>query len=492
MKAATLTRRHLLHQNPMLPRLAFGTVSRRTLLRRWFPVAAGVLAMILLAGGGRAAAETVATPPGQVTTVLRGGSLIDGSGTAAQPNVDVVIRDGKVVSVGPVSAQNVTAGVIVVEYSGKTIIPGLISTHAHLGQIDDLKRGPEHFTRENIANQLRQYQAFGITTLMSLGTNLPLIYDLRKEADSGQLPGADFRHADIGIGAVMGAPGAMLRGTVDVIDRPETAEAGRLAVQQAHQRGTEAIKMWVDSRSSGRIPLDVIQAVIDEAHRLDLRVLAHVFSLDDAKAVVRAGVDVVAHGVRDQPVDQELIQAMKQRGTWYVPTLTLEEVQYVMADRLDWFTEPWFRNALRPGLTAQVDNDRWRDETLASPATATARASVQMNLRNLAILHAAGVAIGFGTDSGAFPLRVPGFAEHRELELMVAAGLTPLQTIAIATGQSARLLQLDDRGVIEPGKRADLVVLAADPSDDIRRMHQIHAVWQNGNLVAGPLTDFQP
>lgn len=430
------------------------------------------------------------------TTVLRGARLIDGSGAAATGPVDIVVRQGQIVSVGPISAENVTTGVKVADYRGKTIIPGLICTHAHLGQTDDLQRGPQNFTRANIVRQLKQYQAYGVTTLMSLGTNLPLIYDLRQQAAAeppgSRLPGADFRHADIGIGAVMGAPGAMLRGDVDQIERPQTAQAGREAVQRAHQRGTEAIKMWVDSRNANVIPLEVIAAVIDEAHRLDLQVLAHVFSLADAKAVVQSGVDVVAHGIRDQPVDQPLIDAMKAGGTWYVPTLTLEEVSYVMADRLPWYDEPWFRNSLQPRLAAQVTSDAWREEILASPATATARNSVEMNLRNLAILHAAGVAIGFGTDSGAFPLRVPGFAEHRELELMCAAGLTPLEVITIATSRSAQLLQLDDRGLVQAGKRADLVVLEADPSDDIRQVHQIHAVWQAGQPVAGRLADFQP
>jgi imidazolonepropionase-like amidohydrolase len=117
---------------------------------------------------------------------------------------------------------------------------------------------------------------------------------------------------------------------------------------------------------------------------------------------------------------------------------------------------------------------------------------LQVNLKNLKALYDAGVKIGFGTDAGATPLRIPGFAEHRELALMVDAGLTPLQAIHIATQNAAQLLGLDDRGVLANGKRADFVVLDKDPSNDIEATTKIDAVWQRGRQVSGPIDTFKP
>ncbi len=132
------------------------------------------------------------------------------------------------------------------------------------------------------------------------------------------------------------------------------------------------------------------------------------------------------------------------------------------------------------------------DTWYRSPALRGAREAVRMNQRNLAILYQAGVKIGFGTYSGAFPLRIPGFAEHRELELMAEAGLPPDAVLSIATGKSAELLGLKDRGVLQVGKLADFLILEGDPIDDIRNAHRIHAVWHRGERVSGPVTDFTP
>ncbi|MCY1079823.1 amidohydrolase family protein [Archangium lansingense] len=144
--------------------------------------------------------------------------------------------------------------------------------------------------------------------------------------------------------------------------------------------------------------------------------------------------------------------------------------------------EPFFRAAVDPALQRRFDDPEWRRETLASQGAASARKAVALNLENLRILHQAGVKIGFGTDSGTLPQRIPGFAEHRELELMTQAGLTPAQAMRIATRDSAELLGLKDRGAIAPGMLANLVVLDSDPTQDIRNTRGIHAVWRRGVL----------
>lgn len=418
--------------------------------------------------------------------------MIDGTGQPPARNQAIWIQGDKIFRVTAANHE-VPEGAKVIDCRGKTIIPGLISSHSHLGQTDGTRRGPEHYTRDNIIRQLRQYQAYGVTTVVSLGTNLPLFYALRDEAREGKLPGADPLGADRGIGAVMGAPGVMLQNNVDQIDRPTTPEEARAAVRAAHARGTDYIKMWVDSRNMmPAIPAPVYQAVIDEAHRLKLQVFAHIFTLHDAKALVDSGLDVIAHGVRDKPVDEAIIAAMKAKGTGYIATLALDDAFYIYADRPAWMEQSFFQQALQPELKKQLDDPRWREQTLADRSLNAAREAVRMNQRNLVTLYRAGVRVGFGTDSGAFPLRIPGFAEHRELDLMIQAGLSPLEAITIATGDTAKLLKLDDRGVLAAGKRADLLVLDGDPTAEPAALHRIHAVWQRGQRVAGPVTEFTP
>ncbi len=316
-------------------------------------------------------------------TILQGATVIDGTGKPPARNQAIWIQGDKIVRVADVG-QAIPEGAQVIDCQGKTIIPGLISAHSHLGQTNGARRGPEYYTRDNITRQLRQYQAYGVTTVVSLGTNLPLFYALRDEARQGKLPGADPLGADYGIGAVMGAPGAMLQNNVDQIDRPQTPEEARAAVRAAHARGTDYIKMWVDSRNMmPAIPPAAYQAVIDEAHRLNLQVFAHIFTLRDAKGLVESGIDVIAHGVRDQEVDEAFIAAMKARGTGYIATISLDEAFYIYADRPEWMEQPFFQHAVQPELKKQLDDPRWREQTLADRSLEAARAAVRMNQRNL-------------------------------------------------------------------------------------------------------------
>jgi imidazolonepropionase-like amidohydrolase len=317
-----------------------------------------------------------------------------------------------------------------------------------------------------------------------------LFYELREQLHQGKLPGADMLGADRGLGVAGGAPpAAAINVADDQLDRPETPAAARAAVQAAKARGADLVKFWLDD-FRGSVPVkmtpEIYAAIIDEAHLQDLRVAAHVYYLNDAKALAKAGVDILAHGIRDQPVDDELIGLLKANSVWYIATIGVDESAYIYADRPDWIDQPFFIRALQPAVQAQFASAAWRDGVLANPKLAASREAVQMNQRNLAALHQGGVQIAFGADSGANPLRIPGFAEHRELVLMGDAGLTPLDALTAATGDSAKALGLNDRGVIAAGKLADLIVLDADPIADIESTQRIHAVWHRGEkVVAG-------
>lgn len=420
---------------------------------------------------------------------LRHARVIDGNGGAPLENATVLIEDGRIAAVGADAAVQLPKQVRSIDLAGKSVLPGLISDHSHLGQTDGASAGPQNYTRINIERQLRQFQRYGVTTVTSLGLNGPLFQTVRAEAHAGIGAGADAFGADRGIGVPQGAP--PMNVGPDQLYRPATAEEARAAVREMAARKPDLVKIWVDDfhhTLAYKMKPEIYAAAIDEAHRHGLRVAAHVYYLDDAKKLVAAGADILAHGVRDVPVDDALIAAMQAKGTWYVSTLDLDEAFYVYAEQPAWTQAPFFRAALQPALAAQFDDAAWRAKALADPdKVAVDKASLQTNLDNLKRMYDAGVKIGFGTDSGATPLRLPGFAEHRELQLMVQAGLTPLQAIGLATRNAAQLLGLQDRGVIAAGKRADLLVVDGDPSRRIDDLNRIEAVWQQGRQVAGPV-----
>jgi imidazolonepropionase-like amidohydrolase len=184
---------------------------------------------------------------------------------------------------------------------------------------------------------------------------------------------------------------------------------------------------------------------------------------------------------------------MKARSAWYIPTIGLDESSYIFAEHPEWLQEPFLTHALQPALAARFGDSGWRANVLNNQKQVViAKASVAMNERNVKTLYDAGVNIGFGTDSGGVPVRIPGFAEHRELELLVDSGLTPLQAINLATGKAAERLHLDDRGVLASGKLADIVVVDGNPAVQIRSIHKIEAVWRRGKLVSGRVDNFAP
>ena len=456
-------------------------------LWRWLPAT-----MLMLAASAIPQAQL---PASAQTLVLRGARLIDGVGANPLDNTAIIIRDGRIAAIGSAGSVTVPAGAEVVDYTGKTIIPGLISGHSHVGIFVGLKAAPENYSREVILRQLKQLEAYGVTTLMSLGLNGPLFYELRAELHAGSVPGADLFGADQGIGVLNGQPSAaVVRVADNQVSRPDSVELARQSIREMAARKADMVKIWLDD-AGGALPAkvkpEVYTAVIDEAHKNGLRVAAHIYDLDDAKAIVRAGVDIIAHGVRDKPVDAEFIDMMKASSVWYIATTVLDYTNYIFAEQPPWMREPFFQRALHPDIRTQLDDPAYRERTLGSPGTSKNRAAVATNKKNLKQLHDAGVRIGLGSDSGV-GLRIPGVAEHLELALLVEAGLTPIQAINIATSNTAALMQLDDRGSVTAGKFADLVILDADPSADIANTRKIHAVWHRGKKAAGPVETFTP
>ncbi len=415
--------------------------------------------------------------------VLEGARLIDGTGGPPRENTALVIEGDHISAIGTAGKMRYPKGARIVDVRGRTIIPALINSHGHLGVVLNTAQSPNAYTRENVQNAVVQYEQYGVTSVLVMGLNRDLVYELRDEQKKGTFPGASIFTAGRGIGVPGAAPPVNV--AADQVYRPSTVEEARAQVREMASHHVDMIKIWVDDifgRFSKMQP-EVYAAVIDEAHKQGVKVAAHVFYLADAKALVADGVDVLAHSVRDQKVDAELIQAMKSRGVFYIPTLTVDESFYVFAEQPELMANPFFTQAVSPDLLKMFQSPEYRAKCEGDANLAKNKAAHATAMQNLKILQDAGVRVAFGTDSGAFPARIPGWAEHRELEMMVDSGLTPMQAIVAATRISAALIHADDRGTLEPGKRADLIVLAANPLDDIHNTRQMVAIWHAGHEV---------
>jgi imidazolonepropionase-like amidohydrolase len=418
-------------------------------------------------------------------TVIPNVTVIPGDGSDEKKNVTVVLDGTKIreLRTGPQAAKP-RRGEHVLHYEGKTVMPALISAHSHVGLVEGTAIKPENYNRANIERQLKQYEQYGITTIVSLGLNQDLVYELRDEQRKGALGGATLLTAGRGIGVPGGVPGVNV--AKDQVYRPKTTDEARSNVREMAAHRPDIIKIWVDDNlgKSPKPDMDVEAAIIDEAHKQGLRVAAHIFYLSDAKKLVADGVDVLAHSVRDKPVDNELIRMMKEHHTVYIPTLQLEEAFFIYADKPDWIKSQFFLGALEPATREMLLSPAFAAKVQRDPATVEHRAFLATAQQNLKALHDAGVTIGFGTDSGAQPTRIPGFAEHRELQLMVEAGLSAKEAIRSATSRNAALLHLDS-GTVAAGKEADLLVLDGDPVKDVSNTEKIAAVVHRGIVVRG-------
>jgi imidazolonepropionase-like amidohydrolase len=427
-------------------------------------------------------------------TVLTNVKVIDGTGAPAQPDRTVVIERDRIRSI-TTGHENTPTNSKTIDLHGQTIMPLMFNTHGHLGMLKGTSSTTANQTENNFRRQLLRYQDYGIGAVLSMGTDGPKFAEIREASRSGKWPGADVYSAGNGMGAKDGVPPASM-GFTNIL-RPETPDEARKYVAQQAPGKPDFIKFWVDDfwgQFPNKLPPEIYNAIIDEAHKHGLRAAAHMYHLEDARSLVGDGVDVLAHSIRDGEIDDALLAEMKKRQVAYIPTLSLDDFAFAYGDSPKWLAEPFFRAALEPGVYEMITSSEYKAKTRANKVTAAEAEALPVAMRNLKKIYDDGILVALGTDSGATPVRVQGFAEHAELQLMVQAGLTPLQAISVATKNGAQLLRVSDQyGTLEPGKKANFIVLDKDPSQDIHNTQSIRAVWKNGVKVSdGPVPTKAP
>jgi imidazolonepropionase-like amidohydrolase len=418
------------------------------------------------------------------TKVIKNFTLIDGTGQQARPKAAMVVVDGRIDWVGPAAELKLPAGAATTDWSGKFVMPGIINLHGHLGNTIDLVQDPKNFTRANVEKQLKVYARYGVTTMLSMGSEQPLILQMRAEQRRTNMPGETRIYTALrGFTGEGGYP-TSAPGMKGVPYEVTTQEQIRKDVAELAASKVDMVKIWVDDHlgRERKISFDLSKGIIERAHANHLKVAAHVFYLEDAKALVNAGLDGLAHSVRDKPVDQALIDAMKGRGVYQLATLTRELSTFVFAQPGSMLDDPYLAPSVSPGMLRTLKSAEFQKQVAAEPDTEHGRAWYEMAKKNLKTLYDAGVKIGFGTDTGP-PRRIQGYFEQLELERMAEAGLTPAQIIPIATKNSAEFLGATDLGTLQKGKWADLLVLGKDPLASIKNVRTIETVWIAGNKV---------
>jgi len=394
---------------------------------------AAFAAVVLLAGS--------AVPASAKVVAYEGARLIVGDGRVIE-NATLVVDGAKIAQAGAAGEVRVPAGAARVNLSGKTLMPMIIDTHTHLSS-----------KREDLLRDLRARAYFGVSAALSLGLDGFALLDVRKQA----LPGA-ARFFSAGRGITMPEPG---RTTAPFW--VTSAAEGRKAVDEDAAHKVDIVKIWVDTRDGKyqKLSPEIYGAIIDEAHKRGLRVIAHLFDLEDAKGLVRARIDAFAHGVRDKDIDDEFVALWKAH-----PNLVLTPN---LPDRGVKVDLGWLRPGLSPEEFAKLEK--------ANVDNPNAQAFYGIQARNLARLNATGARIVLGTD-GNKP-----WGPHDEMQDMVVAGMTPAQVIVAATRNGAEFLRIADAGTLQAGKSGDFIVLDANPLDDISNTRRISQVILRGASV---------
>jgi imidazolonepropionase-like amidohydrolase len=424
----------------------------------------------------------VGQQPGNI--LLKNATVIDGTGSGPKENTDILISNGRIITI---QKGIQTKADKEIDLKGKTIIPSLISAHAHVGTLKGTTSSADNYTRENILRQLVKYQDYGVSAVLVMGTDRPLIFDgMRDSTVAGLLPGARLFSAGYGFNTPDNSPGSWM----NLLLRPGSPEEVPALMDKLAAVKPTVVKMWVDDHGNAqKMKPEIYKAIINEAHKRNIRVAAHLFYAEDARQLTEAGIDIIAHSIRDKEVDADLLNKMKQRNVTYIPTLSLDEYQFAYAGNPDWIQDDFFKASLEPGVLEMITDKGYGEKIKNSPDYPRNMAAFKTAKINLKKIYDAGITVALGTDSGAFPIRTQGFTEHLEMELMVQAGLTPLQAITVSTRNAAAALKMDQEfGTLAIGKKADLIVLSDNPAKEIKNTRKIESVWKEGKEVSkGPL-----
>ncbi|MQA30850.1 MAG: amidohydrolase family protein [Luteitalea sp.] len=444
-----------------------------------------VPAAVVLAMAGSSPYRAAAPQPSSTSgaTLFTGARLIVEGDRPPIEDSAFLVDGSRITEVGRRGDVQAPAGAARVDLSGTTVMPALVNAHGHVGFQKDVSFDKANYSRETIVNQLRQYAYYGVGAVMTAGTDAgDISYELRDQP----VPGAALvRTAGRGFAMPNAGPGgAAMRDSAYGVTTE--AEARRYVAELAAKRADQ-VKIWVDDRNGSvqKLTPNLYRAIIDEAHKHKLRVMAHVYYLTDARDLVESGVDGFLHSVRDAEMDDALVARIKQKGMYITPNLSING-RGAATQTVPWYDDPILAQVFSPAAIARVRPGQGQNPAAATgrgnAASPGAPSSYEMQIRSLAKLKKAGVTIALGDDSG-IQNSFPGYAALQQLERMAESGMTPQQVLVAATRTAAEVLRLNDMGSLAPGKSASFVVLDGNPLDSLANARKISKVYLRGQEV---------
>jgi len=444
-----------------------------------------------------ALASLLVVSPNHTVRALVGATLVDGTGAPPIAHATVLVRDGRIECAG--KDCRVPKGAVVTDVSGAWITPGLIDAHVHFGQTGWADGRPDAFDvrdrypYEKVASELATHPERFLHSQLCSG--LTSVFD-----DGGYAWSIDMAHRerDDPSAPRVEAAGPLLS-TIDFwLNMPaerqfihlKDADTARLGVRYLVARGADAVKIWfiVTPEQSVAASTPAVMAAGEEAGKLGIPLIVHATGLAEAKVALKAGAHLLVHSVDDLEVDEEFLRLARGNAAVYCPTLTVFG-GYARLGRAGGAAEPPAVDD--PNGCVDAETLRRVRESVSLPKTdATRLASMDdrvakataMMAANLKRVSDAGITVAMGTDAGN-PMTLHGPSIYAEMEAMQAAGLTPMQVLVAATRGGSLAMSADKvTGTVEKGKAADLLVVDADPTQDIANLRRIRSVMRAGAL----------
>jgi imidazolonepropionase-like amidohydrolase len=442
---------------------------------------AGVAVTCLLAGcGPDTSTKGDGAPTSGNSSFFYGGKMIPGDGSAPIDNANFVVTDGKIVVIGKKGEVTPPKGSAQIDLMGATLVPAFINLQAQPGMTTAGKYGPKNYTRESFTADLARYEYYGTFAVLTGGTDSgDLAVSVRNEIKDGKTKGARVYTAGRGIAAKGGGPAALAETTIQV----GTSADAKRAVSDLVESKVDAIKLWMDDGNGkgAKLKPDAYTTAIEEGHKHNLKVVAEVYDLADAKDLVKAGVDGFVNSIRDREVDDALISAMKSKNVFLSPALTANEAKYVYADKPNWLGEQAMREVFPGRLVGYLLDDVVVNRFKRNPEVGTYRQAYSTAVKNLKKLADGGVKIALGTNSGAADT-YPGYFELREMIAMADAGMQPMEVIKSATSIPAAIIGANDLGVLAVGKAGTFLAMPSSPLDKISNIKDVGVLYVNGSV----------
>jgi imidazolonepropionase-like amidohydrolase len=427
-------------------------------------------------------AATVFSQSRETVVLFEGARLIIGDGSAAIENGAFLVRNGHLAAIGRRGSVTAPAGVTRVDLSGKTVMPTMINVHAHLGYEGYTSWGAQNYNSPNLLDHVEREAFYGTGAVMSVGTGpTDPSLQFQREQQAGKFPAAARFLFMPGMAPPNGGPDPVLMvatKALHAVYEVSTAAEARSAVRAMAEKKLTSVKIWVDDRRGTypKMTPEVYEAVIDEAHKHGMMVHAHATTLPDQKAVVKAGVDVLVHLVQNEKLDEAYLTLLREKKPYWATVIGLGDPTAVCEH------DPFFEQALPDKVIAEIRATTERRPLAPScgPPAPNTPAREEILAYNFPRMIAAGARVVLGTDTGVHPGHTFGSGEHVELARWVQLGLSPRDAIVAATARPAELLGLKDRGTLAVGKRADFLVLDANPLEDIHNTRRISSVYLDG------------